>query len=187
MCDAQKSLDINVAVHLYPPHQIGNRSQTRPGRDERDTTMNGFDDIQKFGKDNVDVALKSADAVSKGFQAIAAEAADYSKKSFEAGQRRVREAPRRQEPRQGRRGPVRLRPHRLRGLCRPGDARSARSSPTWPRAPTSPTKAFSARSASKPRSRGFPLMSAQGPGISPGPFALPRRGQAFQIGDIRPT
>jgi hypothetical protein len=47
--------------------------------------INGFDDIQKLSKGNVDTALKSAGAVSKGFQAIAAEAADYSKKSFEAG------------------------------------------------------------------------------------------------------
>jgi hypothetical protein len=47
--------------------------------------MNGFDNIQKYSKDNVDIALKSADAVTKGFQAIASEAADYTKKSFEAG------------------------------------------------------------------------------------------------------
>lgn len=47
--------------------------------------INGFEDIQKLGKDNVDVALKSAGAVGKGCQAIASEAADYSKKSFAAG------------------------------------------------------------------------------------------------------
>ena len=47
--------------------------------------INGFEDFQKFGKDNFDVALKSAGAVSKGFQAIAAETADFTKKSFEAG------------------------------------------------------------------------------------------------------
>ncbi|HVY20153.1 MAG TPA: phasin family protein [Bauldia sp.] len=46
---------------------------------------NAFDSIQNFGKDNVDIALKAADAVTKGFQAIASEAADYSKRSFEAG------------------------------------------------------------------------------------------------------
>lgn len=46
---------------------------------------NGFDSIQNFGKDNVDLALKAADAVTKGFQTIATEAADYSKRSFEAG------------------------------------------------------------------------------------------------------
>ena len=46
---------------------------------------NGFDSFQTFGKDNVDLALKSADAVSKGFQAIASEAADYSKRSMDAG------------------------------------------------------------------------------------------------------
>ena len=45
--------------------------------------LKNFDDLQKFGKDNVDVALKQLGAVSKGFQAIAAEFADYSKKSFE--------------------------------------------------------------------------------------------------------
>ena len=47
--------------------------------------INGFEEVQKYSKDNADVALKSADAVSKGFQAIAAEAADFTKKSLEAG------------------------------------------------------------------------------------------------------
>jgi len=47
--------------------------------------INGFDEFQKFGKDNVDVALASAGAVSKGCQEMAAEAADYTKKSFAEG------------------------------------------------------------------------------------------------------
>jgi phasin family protein len=42
-----------------------------------------IDQIQKLGKDNVDAALKSFGVVSKGAQAIAVEAADYAKKSFE--------------------------------------------------------------------------------------------------------
>jgi hypothetical protein len=42
-----------------------------------------FEDIQKFGKDNVDTAIKSMGAVSKSVQAIAVEVADFSKKSFE--------------------------------------------------------------------------------------------------------
>jgi hypothetical protein len=41
--------------------------------------------MQKFGKDNVDAATKSLEAVSKSVQAIATEVADYSKKSFEDG------------------------------------------------------------------------------------------------------
>lgn len=45
--------------------------------------MNSFD-MQGFGKDNMDAAMKSADAVAKGVQAIAVEAADYSKRSFDA-------------------------------------------------------------------------------------------------------
>jgi hypothetical protein len=49
------------------------------------STTPGFEDFQKVGKESVDVALQSVDAVSKGFQAIASEAADYSKQSFTAG------------------------------------------------------------------------------------------------------
>ena len=45
--------------------------------------IKNFDEVQKFGKENFDVALKSFGAASKHFQAIAAEVADYSKKSFE--------------------------------------------------------------------------------------------------------
>jgi hypothetical protein len=44
-----------------------------------------FDDLQKYGKDNVDAALKSLNAMSKSAQAIAIETADYSKKAFEQG------------------------------------------------------------------------------------------------------
>lgn len=42
-----------------------------------------FEDVQKYGRDNVDLALKSFGSVSKSLQAIAVEVADYSKKSFE--------------------------------------------------------------------------------------------------------
>src|SRR5436305_4840741 len=47
--------------------------------------LKNFEDIQKLGKDNVDVAMKQFGTVSKGWQAIATEFADYSKKSFEDG------------------------------------------------------------------------------------------------------
>jgi hypothetical protein len=47
--------------------------------------MKGFDDVQKLGKDNMELAMKSFGVMSKGFQAIAVEVADYSKKSFEEG------------------------------------------------------------------------------------------------------
>jgi hypothetical protein len=45
--------------------------------------MKNIDDMQNFGKDNMDATMKSFGAVSKGVQAIAVEVADYSKKSFE--------------------------------------------------------------------------------------------------------
>ena len=47
--------------------------------------MTGLDQFQKAGKDNLDVAVKSANAFTKGFQALAAETADYSRHSFETG------------------------------------------------------------------------------------------------------
>ncbi len=45
--------------------------------------MNGLEDVQKLGKDNMDQAMKSIGSFSKGMQSLAVEMADYSKKSFE--------------------------------------------------------------------------------------------------------
>ena len=47
--------------------------------------LKNIEEFQKLGKDNVDVAMKQFGTVSKGWQAIATEVADYSKKSFEDG------------------------------------------------------------------------------------------------------
>ncbi len=47
--------------------------------------ITGMDHLQKASKDNLDVAVKSANALSKGFQALAAETADYSRHAFESG------------------------------------------------------------------------------------------------------
>lgn len=44
-----------------------------------------FEQTSKFGKEAMDNGLKSFAAVSKNVQAIAAEAADYSKTAFENG------------------------------------------------------------------------------------------------------
>ncbi|KZL06731.1 Phasin protein [Pseudovibrio axinellae] len=45
--------------------------------------VTGFENIQKLGKDNMDIAMQSFGVFSKGMQAISAEVADYSKKSIE--------------------------------------------------------------------------------------------------------
>ena len=45
--------------------------------------LKNFEDFQKLGKDNMDTAMKQFGSVSKNWQAIATEFADYSKKSFE--------------------------------------------------------------------------------------------------------
>ena len=47
--------------------------------------INGFEDMQKIGKDNMDQAMKSFGSFSKSLQSLAVEMADYSKKSFEDG------------------------------------------------------------------------------------------------------
>ena len=47
--------------------------------------VKNFEDMQKVGKDSVDASMQSLGAVSKAFQAIATETADYAKKSFEQG------------------------------------------------------------------------------------------------------
>ncbi|MCK0197580.1 phasin family protein [Ancylobacter sp. 6x-1] len=47
--------------------------------------LQNIEEMQKLGKENVDLAMKSFGTVSKGVQAIAVEFADYSKKSFEEG------------------------------------------------------------------------------------------------------
>jgi hypothetical protein len=47
--------------------------------------IGGMDDLQKNGKDQLDVAMKSGNALTKGFQALATETADYSRRTFESG------------------------------------------------------------------------------------------------------
>jgi hypothetical protein len=47
--------------------------------------VKNFEDLQQVSKENVDLAMKSVGALTKSSQAIAAEVADYSKKSFEEG------------------------------------------------------------------------------------------------------
>lgn len=49
--------------------------------------IKGFDDVQKITNTNFDVAMRSFGEVNRGFQAIAAEVTDYTKKAFEDGTR----------------------------------------------------------------------------------------------------
>jgi len=47
--------------------------------------IKNFDDIQKLSQTNVDTAMKFFGEWNKGWQAIAAEMNDYTKRSFEEG------------------------------------------------------------------------------------------------------
>lgn len=45
--------------------------------------MKSFEEFQSFGKDGFEAYVASSKALTNGFQAIAQEAADFSRKSFE--------------------------------------------------------------------------------------------------------
>jgi phasin family protein len=47
--------------------------------------IKSFEDIQSFGKDTFEAYVSSANAMTKGFQAIAAEQAEFARKSLEKG------------------------------------------------------------------------------------------------------
>ena len=47
--------------------------------------MKSFEDFQVFGKDGFEAYVASATAMTKAMQAMAAEAADFQRKSFEKG------------------------------------------------------------------------------------------------------
>jgi phasin family protein len=45
--------------------------------------LKNMDEMQKFGKDNVEATMRSFGAASRSYQAIVAEMTNFSKKSFE--------------------------------------------------------------------------------------------------------
>ena len=47
--------------------------------------IKSFEDVQNFSKSQIDAATAATASLTKGMQQIAAEATDYSKKSFETG------------------------------------------------------------------------------------------------------
>lgn len=47
--------------------------------------MFNFEEANKMNKEAMDTMLKSYSSIAKGFQALASEASDYSKKSYEDG------------------------------------------------------------------------------------------------------
>lgn len=47
--------------------------------------LKNFDDMQKLGKEGMEASMESFAACSKGAQTIAAEFAEYTRKSFEQG------------------------------------------------------------------------------------------------------
>ena len=77
---------------IYKDHRLGHRAfrdgpvgvfiSSAPAIKDQ-TMFNQFEEFQKYGKENLDLAVKSFGSTSKSVQAIATETADYSKKAFE--------------------------------------------------------------------------------------------------------
>ena len=61
---------------------VGKSDNKRRSR-ERYNMVKNMDDLQQFGKENMDATMKSFGSLSKSWQAIASEMTDYSKKAFE--------------------------------------------------------------------------------------------------------
>jgi hypothetical protein len=72
---------------MAPYRSLGNSHPFRPGRRQqaRRTAMKKIDELQKLGKDGVEVGVQALTLAGKGAQAIASEYADYARKSFEQG------------------------------------------------------------------------------------------------------
>ncbi|MFO1169655.1 MAG: phasin family protein [Hyphomicrobiaceae bacterium] len=47
--------------------------------------MKGFEDLQKLGQQNMELTMKSVGELTKGWQTMAAEMGEYTKRSFEDG------------------------------------------------------------------------------------------------------
>ena len=124
--------------------------------------INAFEDIQKFGKENLDNAVKAFGAQQKSVQAIATEVADYSKKAIEAGSATFEKLAGVEDPRQGRRNPVGFRQDRLRRLCCPRDQGWRTRHRPSPRKPSSRSKARSPRRRASNQPRKHPA-----PGLMP--------------------
>ena len=78
---------MHYKLKLFPDkagYNVSNIGAASAGR-ERYTMVKDFAELQAVGKENIETAMKSAETMSKGAQAIAVEVADYSKKAFEDG------------------------------------------------------------------------------------------------------
>ena len=142
-------------------HKITVRFPTQ----EKDTVMAAqtFEDAGKYGKEYFDNSLKSFAAFQKGAQAIAVEATDYTKKSFEAGSAVLEKllAVKSLRRRSRFRLIMRSRPMRASFLRQP---RSANSTPISPRKLTGPSRRLSPRQNNSTNLGYDPLGSGATPG-----------------------
>jgi len=76
--------DYLYSIH-GPETEPGREAPIQPMENQGRIMINNFQDFQKLGQTNVDAAMKMLGDWNKGWQAIAAEMGDYSKRAFEDG------------------------------------------------------------------------------------------------------
>jgi len=81
LCAAKIFVDFFCATHIYH-FAYATNFHPIPILEEG-KMLKDFEEFQKTGKFNFDAAVRSFGEMNKGFQAIAAEMTDYSKKAFE--------------------------------------------------------------------------------------------------------
>jgi Phasin protein len=79
------AMHLNICAVLVPPAASEAPRNRAPGANVmmKPFEMKPFEDFQKLGQTNVDAAMKAFGEWNKGWQAIAAEMTDYTKRSFE--------------------------------------------------------------------------------------------------------
>jgi Phasin protein len=86
----QHQLDVICALHYTTPGEESSQSGrfdctigAPPSKEGKMTDK--FDDIQKYGKEQIEAARMATNSIVDTMQVIAIETADYSRKSFENG------------------------------------------------------------------------------------------------------
>jgi hypothetical protein len=80
-----RNLDFCAAHNILSCIAQGRPEEGRLNRQGNREMTQTYEDFSKYGKEFADTGLKSFASLSKGAQAIATEAGEYTKKSFETG------------------------------------------------------------------------------------------------------
>jgi len=85
MVHCNKRLDFYGAAHIIPPLTVGGGNAAEVRQEIIMANTPKFEDIQDFSKQQLEAMATASSTWTKGWQELAAESTDYSKKAFAAG------------------------------------------------------------------------------------------------------